>query len=152
MNRAVVPNPAKQLLNRAVRIFFYSDLHCIRALLAISEFAWAFALVYWDGVFLRPTYTNMARVMNEDAWGIVFALSGVTQLIILLSGRYHDRLSVVFAGWNSVLWWFVVTSMYMSVYPPAPGISGELGMAFGALWVFVRSGVGPVGRREADHD
>ena len=145
-----VPSRAKSLFCRVFNIFFYSDLHGVRVLLAFSELLWAFTLIFWDGVFNRPTYTQMAKVMGEHAWGLVFAVSGITQLIILLSGKYNDRMGIVFAGWNSVLWWFVVVSMYLSVSPPAAAISGECGLAVGALWVFVRSGVGPVGRRAGD--
>lgn len=146
----IVPTPAKRLLLRVARIFFYADLHCVRFLLAFSELMWAFTLLFWDGVFARPTYGQMAKVMPEEAWALVFALSGVTQLLILVSGRYHDRLAVVFAAWNSTLWWYVVISMYLSVFPPAPGISGELGMALGAAWILLRSGTGVHGQRASD--
>ena len=145
-----IPTRFTRLIVRAAHIFFYSDLHCVRFLLAFSELVWAATLMFWDGVFARPTYGQMGKVMSEKGWALVFLLSGITQLIVLLSGKYHDRLAVVFAGWNSTLWWYVVLSMYMPVYPPAPGISGELGMAMGAAWVFMRSGVGPAGRRAAD--
>ena len=91
-----------------------------------------------------------SHVFTEEAWGFIFLMSGVTQLTIVAMGTYHDRFPVLFAGWNSALWWFVVISMYLSVAPPPAAISGELALAGGAAWIFIRSGVACGGRRSTD--
>lgn len=130
----------KRTTCRALHVAFRSDLHGVRMLLAMSELIWAVTL-FWPGdTFGRPTYSVMAAVAPEWLWGLIFLATAVVQWRILISGHYHGRFAVSFAAFNSLLWWFVVVSMYLSVYPPPAAISGELALAFGAAWVWVRSG------------
>ena len=138
---------------RMFRILFFSDLHATRFTLGLAELIWAITLAWPGDTFDRPTYTAMARVMHEEAWALVFLLSGVTQWVILATGRYHERFPMLFAAWNTCLWWFACITMYMSVYPPPAAISGELALAIASLWVFVRTGYQITGKRAGDlHD
>ena len=141
---------SKALHSRAFRIAFYSDLHGVRFLLAMAELLWSMSLLWPGETFGRPTYTGMSHVMSEEAWGFLFGFSGMTQLTLVLQEKFHDRFAQMFAAWNSCLWWYVCISMYLSVYPPPAAISGELALAFGASWVFVRTGYVVEGKRRTD--
>lgn len=138
-------------IDRLIRVIFYSDLHGTRFMLGLAEIIWAITLLWPGNTFDRPTYTVMSHVMTEDVWGFLFLVSGVTQFLIILTGDYHSKFPVFFAGWNSTMWTFVVISMYLSVSPPPAAISGELALAFGASWIFIRSGVCTIGRRSTDY-
>lgn len=135
---------------RVVYLAYYSDLHCARLLLAMAELIWSIALFIPGETFDRPTYSVMSSVMPELAWASLFGVMGSIQLYVLLLGNYHDRFAVWFAGINQTVWWFVVISMYISVFPPPAAISGELALAIGASWVWIRSGFGVKGRRATD--
>ena len=134
------------------RVAFFSDLHATRFTLGLAEMLWAVTLLWQGDTFGRPTYTVMSHVMSEEAWGLVFLLSGVTQFTILFQGDFHSKFPVRFAAWNAVLWIYVVVSMYLSVSPPPAAISGELALAIAAFWVYVRSGWQLIGRRSTDRD
>lgn len=136
---------------RLIKIAFYSDLHGTRFLLTIAEALWAITLFAPGETFDRPTYRVMSEIMSENAWALVFLFSAVTQFSILIRMDYHSRFSTYFAGWNSVLWWFVVVSMHLSVTPPPAAVSGELALAIGAAWVWIRSGLKLVGTRTNDY-
>jgi hypothetical protein len=133
------------------RIAFYSDLHGTRFLLALAELVWAVTLFMPGNTFDRPTYTVMSHTMPENMWAFIFMMTASFQLSILLRGDYHSRFSTYFAAWNTALWWYVVVSMYMSVSPPPAAISGELALAFGAGWVWIRSGLKLHGIRATDY-
>ena len=135
---------------RLAHIAFYSDLHATRFTLGLAEILWSITLLWPGDTFGRPTYTVMSRVMSEESWGFIFLLSGITQFSILFSGDFHGRFSILFAGWNAALWWFVVVAMYLSVFPPPAAISGELALSVAALWVYIRSGYVTTGRRSTD--
>lgn len=146
-DRNVMPG----LCQRFVSILFYSDLHGVRVILGISELLWAATLLWPGDTFGRPTYAGMSQVMSEHAWGLVFLLSGFTQLGIVGKGDYHSRFATYFAGWNLALWLYVVMSMYMSVFPPPAAISGEAALTIAAGWIWVRSGLVVTGRRSCDY-
>ena len=135
---------------RLFRLMFYTDLVGVRFLLMVAELLWAITLAWPGDTFGRPTYTAMSRVMSEEAWAFLFAVSGVTQLSLIARDDFHSRFAQTFAGWNAVLWWFVCISMYISVYPPPAAISGEMAFAVGASWVFIRTGYVVVGKRMHD--
>lgn len=137
-------------VSRFKGIALFGNMHSARFILAMAESIWAITLLWPGDTFERPTYHLMSALASESAWSIIFALTAAAQWVILFSGRYHDRLSIVFAAYNAVLWWWVCISMYMSIYPPPAAISGELALAFAATWVFVRSGVTKPGRRFDD--
>lgn len=69
---------------------------------------------------------------------MIFLLSGVTQLSIAVNGSIHHWFSRLYAGWNAVLWVYVVVAMYFSVYPPPAAISGETALAIASLWIWAR--------------
>lgn len=127
-----------KIINPVCRALFDSDLIATRITLALAEIMWAIML-WWPGdTFGRPTYKLMANVMPEDAWGIVFMASGLTQLTIAVCQHFHTTFARYFAGWNAVLWCYVVASMLMSVYPPPAAIAGEMSLAMAAAWIWVR--------------
>lgn len=138
---------------RFLRLAFYSDTHVVRFLLVLAEMIWGVTLLWPGDTFGRPTYAVMSHVLpSEELWGIIWIFTGLTQFYILSTGDYHDRASVIFSGFNTILWWFVVISMYLSVSPIPAAISGELALAVGASWVYIRSGWVPYGHRRCHAD
>lgn len=126
------------LVSRVSAALFDSDLIMTRLSLAMAEALWAI-LLWWPGtLFVRPAYAHMAVIMPEQAWGLVFALSAITQLSIVLFGHCHRGYARVFAGWNAVLWWYAVFSIFFSVQPPPAAVAGELTLAACAAWVWWR--------------
>jgi len=115
-----------------------SDLVATRVSLALGEFAWAVMLLWPGNTFGRPTYTVMSHVMTEEAWGLLLLWSAATQMTIVVASEYHHWFSRLFAGWNAVLWSFLVVSMFLSVYPPPAAVGGEVAAALAACWVWVR--------------
>lgn len=144
-------SPFHDVYTRLIKIVFYSDLHGTRFMLGLAEALWAATLMMPGDTFGRPTYHVMSSVMSEEAWGLIFALSAVTQFSILIRCEYHSAFATAFAGWNSVLWSFVVISMYLSVSPVPAAISGEAALAIGAAWVWIRSGLKLKGVRANDY-
>jgi hypothetical protein len=142
-----------KIMNRYLRLAFYSDTHVVRFLLMLSEITWGVTL-FWPGdTFGRPTYAVMSHTIpSEEIWAAIWLFAGITQFYILTTGGYHDRAAVIFAGFNTILWWFVVISMYLSVSPIPAAISGELALAVGASWVYIRSGWIPHGHRRCHAD
>ena len=131
----------EDLQKRICRAVFDSDLIATRILLSIAEGLWAIML-WWPGdTFGRPTYAHMAQVMSEDAWGLVFALSAITQITIVGQGHFTKDYARTFAGWNAALWTYVVLSMLKSVYPPPAAIAGEITLMFAACWVWLRPAI-----------
>lgn len=133
---------------RLKHICFFGNLHSARFMLALAESVWFLTLIWPGDTFGRPTYTHMAQLASENTWAAIFLVTAICQWSILLSGRYHSTFAVTFSFWNMLLWWCVTVSMYLSVFPPPAAISGELSLAFGASWVYVRSGF--PGRRCSD--
>jgi hypothetical protein len=138
-------------VDKILSIVFFSDLHGVRFTLGLAELIWAITLLWPGETFGRPTYTVMAHVMSENAWGLVFLMSALTQFGILFKGDYHSRFATYFAGWNLALWLYVVISMYLSVSPPPAAISGEAALVLSAGWVWIRSGYEVKGRRASDY-
>ena len=141
--------------NRYLRLAFYSDTHCMRFFLFLSELIWAIVLLLpaSQGSLARPTYRIMHHLcQHEEIWGMVWLFSAITQFYILTTGHYHDRASVMFSCFNALLWWFVVISMYMSIAPTPPGISAELSTAVMASFIWIRSGWVAVGTRRCHAD
>lgn len=137
---------------RFLTLIFHSDLHGIRIILGLSEVLWAVTLL-WTGVtFDRPVYYIMSHIMPEEAWGLIFLLSGITQFSIVYKLDYNSSFSTYFAGWNMSLWIYVVISMYISVSPTPAAISGDTAIAIGAAWIWIRSGHTGLGRRHDDKD
>jgi hypothetical protein len=119
-------------------IIWDSDLIASRLSLALAEFFWSIMLLWPGNSFDRQTYLGMSHVFTEEAWGLVFLMSGVTQLSILLLNNYHSLFARYFAGWNATLWLFTVSSMLLSVYPPPAAIGGEIALTMAAVWIYIR--------------
>jgi magnesium-transporting ATPase (P-type) len=129
--------------NRLMDVLYKSEMVWTRLTLSCAEFIWAISLFWKGDTFERPTYNAMAVVLSEHTWGVIFLVTAILQFIIMIyKNLHHSPLGITFALYNSSLWWFVVVSMYLSVYPPPAGISGELALAFAAMWIFIRSGCG----------
>jgi len=128
-------------MGKCMKLVLYADLHATRFILALAELVWATSL-FWPGdTFDRPTYTALRHTqISEEVWACIWLFSAVTQLYILYTGKYHTQPAVIFAGANSILWWFVTIGMYLSVYPPPAAIGGELALCVAATWVWIRSG------------
>lgn len=129
----------QNLVGNLSKALWDSDLVASRLTLALGEFAWV-VMLFWPGdTFSRPTYTYMALVTNETAWGVIFLLSCITQLTIVLTGDFNSKFSKYFAGWNAVLWLFVgIISPLLSVYPPPAAMGGEMALALSAVWIWAR--------------
>lgn len=137
---------------KLLRLAFFSDLHGMRATLVFAEFIWAATLLWPGDTFVNPIYGVMKHTLpSDELWGLIWLFSAMTQFYILITGNYHERASVIFAGFNSMLWWYVTLSMYLSVYPPPPAISGEAALSLGAAWIWIRSGWLPIGSRREPH-
>ena len=143
---------ASERWDRMLRIAFYGNQHSARFLLAMAETIWFITLAWPGDTFGRPTYSVMADMAPEMIWALIFAITAVFQWIIFFTGHYYNRCAATFALWNMSLWWFVSVSMYLSVYPPPAAISGELALAFGASWIYVRSGCGSDRRKGEAND
>lgn len=141
----------RKLITSLSRLLWDTDLVATRFLLAIAEFLWAIMLLWPGDTFGRPTYSHMAVVMSEDAWALTFLLSAITQATIVLTGDFHTRFARYFAGWNAGLWGCVIVSMLLSVYPPPAAIAGEIALACGAVWIWVRPYILAEGYRRAGY-
>ena len=115
-----------------------TEMVSARLLLGISEFCWGLLLMWPGSLFARPTYKVMATVMPEQAWALVFLLSSVTQITIIIRKDFHCWLARYFAAWNMVMWVFVVSAAYLSVYPPPAAMSGEVALALASVWIWIR--------------
>ena len=127
-----------KVISAVRRILFEEEFVGTRLILALSEFMWAILLLWPGDSFDRPTYSVMAKVMPEEAWGLVFLVSGVTQISIVLREDFYCPLSRYFAAWNAALWVYVVVAMLLSVSPPPAAISGEIILAMAAAWIWVK--------------
>ncbi len=134
---------------RSMALMRYTDLEATRFILALAEFLWAITLFMPGDTFDRPTYTILAKIAPEISWAFMFLIMGSLQAYILFKGQYHDRFAVWFAFCNSSFWTFVCISMILSVSPFPAAISGEIALAIGSVWIFVRSGC-KHGRRMTD--
>lgn len=128
----------RAMLHGISRALWDSDLIASRVSLSIAEFMWAVMLLWPGDTFGRPTYTAMAYVMHEGAWGLILLLSAATQITIVMMETYHNYFSRLFAAWNACLWVFLVVSMMLSVSPPPAAIGGEVALALAAVWIWVR--------------
>ena len=129
---------SNKILTAFSRVLWDSDLIASRVTLALGELFWAIMLLWPGDTFGRPTYSHMAMVINEEAWGVLFLLSSVTQISIVLSDDLHSQFAKYFSGWNAALWLYTVVSMLLSVYPPPAAIGGEIAVALSAIWIWLR--------------
>lgn len=128
-----------------------SDLIGTRVTLFFAELMWS-VMLFWEGnTFDRPTYAHMAHIMSEEAWGLLFLFSAITQISIVLLQDMHTRFARYFACWNGILWMYVVISMLLSVYPPPAAIGGEIALALAACWVWIRPYILAEGYRRAGY-
>ena len=120
------------------RAFFDTKMVTARMILALSEFLWGVLLLWPGETFGRPTYHLMADVMSEIHWGVLFLATAALQMSIVIGEDYYRPMARYFAGYNAILWCFVVGSMLLSVYPPPAAISAEIVMAGTATWIWFR--------------
>lgn len=117
---------------------FDSDLIASRLALAFAELCWAIML-FWPGdSFVRPTYTEMAKVAPEWCWAWCFLFTSLVQFSIVAFDLCRTRGAWLFSGWNSLLWFTSVYLMIDAVQPPPAAIGGEIALTVSALWIFVR--------------
>lgn len=140
-----------QFAKRVWNIAWHSDLHATRFLLGVAEIIWAVSLWMPGQNLASPVSHVMGSVMTEGVWGLIFMFSGVIQLSIIAASSYHSQCATWFSGWNAMLWIYLTLSMYVSGLVPLTAISGELSLAVGASWVFIRSGTQTKGKRSTDY-
>lgn len=129
---------------------YYSDLHATRFLLGFAEL-WCSLTMFLDFSDSDDfTTTVMASMFPAQVWGALFLVIGILQFTILFTGNYHTRVSTWFAGVSSIFWWLVCLSMVLSSGVVPATISGEVSLALGASWVWIRSGTCLGGRRHDD--
>jgi len=129
--------------DRVMSVLYDSDMVWSRLTLSCAEFIWGISLLWPGDTLERPAYSAMNILLSEQTWAIIFLITGTLQFLIMVYTKlHHSPIGVAFALYNSSLWWFVVVSMYISVYPPPAGISGELALAFASMWIFIRAGCG----------
>ena len=128
----------ERVVSAVRRILFEDQFVGTRLILALSELLWSILLLWPGDTFGRPTYAHMSKVLPEEAWGVVFLVSGVTQLSIVMREDFHSTLARYFSAWNAALWGYIVTSMLLSVSPPPAAISGEIILAFAAAWIWLQ--------------
>lgn len=127
--------------DKLYQLAYHSDLHVTRIILAISEIIWGLSLVMPGETFTRSkTYSGMAQIASENIWGIIWLASGIIQFLIVYKNEYHSISAVWFAGLNAMLWWIVVLSLYLNVWPMNSVASGDAALCIGATWVWIRSG------------
>jgi hypothetical protein len=128
----------QRLVSGMSRALFDSDLIASRLALAFAELCWAIML-FWPGdSFVRPTYTEMAKVAPEWCWAWCFLFTSLIQLSIVAFDLCRTRGAWLFSGWNSLLWFTSVYLMIDAVQPPPAAIGGEIALTVSALWIFVR--------------
>lgn len=115
-----------------------SDLIASRLTLCIAEFTWAIMLMWPGATFDRPTYAVMAKAGSEEFFAMLFLASAVTQLSIVVMQDFSSHFARYFAAYNAALWFFVVTSMLLSVSPPQAAIGGEIALMVSAVWIWAR--------------
>jgi hypothetical protein len=131
----------KRFKDRMTFMVASSELLNIRLALFLAELFWGLSLISPGETFSSQGYDWLNFLMPEFCWGVLFLIVASIQLFILLCHSFHSFFSIVFAGFNAILWWFVVIGIFASVYTPPAGASGNVALAFAASWVFVRSGV-----------
>lgn len=130
--------PSTRYYRACSRALWDSDLIASRLTLFLAELLWALMLLWPGDTFDRPTYNLMAVVASEGTWAALFLTSATLQMYIILSENFRSAFAHCFAGWNAMLWVFVVASMIGSVYPPPAAIGGEISLAVLAVWIFIR--------------
>lgn len=131
---------------------YISDLHGVRFLIAMAEFSWGLSFLLHPAEFHSGIYGTLLTAMPTESWALVFLLFSITQIALIATGDYHDRIPVVFAGWTALLWWFMVVSMSLGVDAGIGVLCSTYPIAISAGWVFIRSGVTPnIDRRIKDY-
>lgn len=125
---------------KIMRLLLYSDLLMSRFSLGAAEICWSLLLLAPGNTFDRQTYAMLKNSgISEELWGVVWLITGITQLYILFSDRHHSLFAVCFAGYNMILWWYVVIGCFLSVSAPA-AMSAEFVNCLIASAIYIRSG------------
>lgn len=133
---------------------FKQSMHFTRILIGLSSLTWAVCLFDDTPIFTtdRQAYVVMHAIMGEDAWAVLFALSGVVCLFSVIF-NIRNKYTVVFdALLNCVLWTASTLSILAAFwphevmglwvqfreYPPPVAIAGEFWLTVACWWHFVR--------------
>ena len=135
----------EKLKSKLICFIFFSELHSIRALLAVTEVLWGLYILLSDDMRM----SLISNFVTNKQWASVLLVSGFLQSVILYRQEYSSRGAVVFSGWSTVLWWLIVLSSWMYSELPYKFVSGDFAMAIGASWIFIRAGI-PVGAPRLD--
>lgn len=120
------------------KVIWNADLIGARVTLAFAEFFWAVLLLWPGDTFSRAPYAQMAQLMNEESWGMLFLLSSIIQISLVLKNKMHTTGAWFFAAWNFVLWGYTVVSMLMSISPPPAAVGGDIALTISAFWIWLR--------------
>lgn len=123
------------------RITLEADLAATRFSLALAETFWAVSLIFSDDIMSAEKYSVMAQTMGQKEWGLIFAVIGLMQWAILISGRYHGRAAAALAGMSAFVWWYVIIGLMASQGDLPIAIGSELSLGFAAAWVLIRTGI-----------
>lgn len=115
-----------------------SDLIASRLMLVIAELCWAGMLLWPGETFQRKVYASMKLIAPEEIWGLVFLLCAVMQIYILLNECYNTSKARCYAGFDALVWGYVVIGIMYSVKPPPAALAGDIAIMIGALWIFAR--------------
>lgn len=131
--------------DRMMRILIFSDLHATRITLATAEFmVFAELWLYPD----RQMGQVLQTILPLEVWQPLLLLTSLLQAFYIVRGYYHDTDAIVFAGWNALLWIFMVVT-YVVKAGTFPAI--QIALLFSAAWVFIRSGFHTHGNRSSDY-
>lgn len=131
------PIMTKKFISAFSKILWDSDLIASRFMLAFAEFLWGILLLWPGDTFNRQYYHNMAYLMSENVWGILFLITSIFQFSIVIRNILHSRLARIFAIWNTFIWITAVTSLVL-IYPPSAAMGGEISLMLVAIWIWVR--------------
>lgn len=123
-----------------MELLFTSSLACTRFTLGLAEVLWGISFIWSRGAPHHGAYDYLTYLMPLEYWGVLFLVTGVCQWVVLFMRQYHQTPSVVFSGFNAILWVSVSVAIYSTSYPPQAALSGDLALTFAACWVFIRSG------------
>lgn len=140
--------------NRLCGILCKDRMQMTRLIIAVSSITWGVGLLEPVILFTpaRTTYSVMAAIMPENAWGMLFMISGVAGLWSLLLGNRNKTSLVLDSLLGALLWSSSTLACFAAHWPhnivgwfnqlaayPAPvAMSGEVWLSVAAWWHFVR--------------
>jgi hypothetical protein len=135
------PSALERILPIIKRLTIEVDLTATRFSLALAETFWAVSLFCTDNALSADHYAAMTQAMGQTSWAVVFTLTALAQWTILISGRYHGRVSAAFAGFDAFLWWYIIIGLFTSAGTLPAATGSELSLGCAAGWVLIRTGI-----------